>query len=157
MTGDELGTTSGGRFETFDANRWFVVGRDDEGYGVWRLDDLDEDEPVERVSDDDDGYEAAAARWKILTRQTRREGGVWLDRLLVVVLVALALWVLSSSVPALQFLLEDDQSAVPFPGNPGEPMWERIIYAVSAVSFDVWIAATIAYLVVWMDRRRRST
>ena len=157
MADDEQGMTTGGRFETFDANRWFVVVRDDDGYGVWRLDDLDEDEPIERFSDDDDGYEAAAARWKTLTKQAQRESGVWLDRLRVVVLVALGLWVVASAVPALEFLLEEDAAGVSFPGDPGTPLWERILYAVSTLAFDVWIAASIAYLVLWMDRRRPST
>ena len=156
MTGGEEESSGGGRFETFDANRWFVVVRDDDGYGVWRLDDLDEDEPIERFSDDDDGYEGAAARWKSLTKQAQRERGVWLDRLRVVVLVALGLWVVASAVPALEFLLEEDAADVSFPGDPGEPLWERIVYAVSTVSFTVWIAASIAYLVLWMDRRRQG-
>jgi hypothetical protein len=34
----------GGRFETFDANERFVIVRDDEGYGVWRLDDVEDGE-----------------------------------------------------------------------------------------------------------------
>ncbi len=38
--------SSGGRFETFDANARFVVVRDDQGYGVWRLEELDEGEPI---------------------------------------------------------------------------------------------------------------
>ena len=45
---------SGGRFETFDANARFVVVRDDQGYGVWRLDDR-LTAIIERFSDDDRG------------------------------------------------------------------------------------------------------
>ena len=137
-------------------NRWFVVVRDDVGYGVWRMEDLVDGEPIERFSDDDDGYGAAAARWKDLSKRDQQERGVWLDRLLVVVLVGLGLWIISSAIPAVQLLLEED-GGVSFPGSPNEPLWERIAYVVSALSFDVWIAAAIAYLVLWMDRRRRTS
>jgi hypothetical protein len=54
--------SSGGRFETFDANERFVVVRDDEGYAVWRMEDLGEGEPLERFTDDDVGYEARLQR-----------------------------------------------------------------------------------------------
>jgi hypothetical protein len=68
----QLSGSSGGRFEVFDANARFIVIRDEEGYGVWRLDDLEEGEPMERFADDDEGYEGAAERWKALTKADRR-------------------------------------------------------------------------------------
>ena len=67
LEGVNVSESSGGRFETFDANERFVIVRDDEGYGVWRLDDLEDGEPIERFSDDERGYEAAASRWKELS------------------------------------------------------------------------------------------
>ena len=53
-------TPPAGRFETFDANPRFVVVRDDDGYGVWRLEELGEGEPIQRFADDDAGYELAS-------------------------------------------------------------------------------------------------
>jgi hypothetical protein len=41
---------SGGRFETFDGNDRFVVVRDDDGYAVWRLEELGEGDPIERFT-----------------------------------------------------------------------------------------------------------
>ena len=41
--------------------------RDDQGYGVWRLDDLDDGDPIERFSDDDTGYQLASDTWAALT------------------------------------------------------------------------------------------
>jgi hypothetical protein len=59
------------RFETFDANDRFVVVRDDVGYGVWKIEELEDGDPIERFANDDAGYELAAARWKQLTREER--------------------------------------------------------------------------------------
>jgi hypothetical protein len=86
----------GGRFETFDANARFVVVRDDVGYGVWRLEELEDGDPVERFSDDERGYEAAASRWRELTAGARRD--VWLGVLKWVVFVSAGVWVLSGAL-----------------------------------------------------------
>lgn len=94
-----MGGSPGGRFETFDANTGFVVVRDDEGYGVWRFDDLEDGEPIERFSDDESGYEAAASRWKQISAGARRV--VWLGRLKWVVLVSAVMWALSGALTGL--------------------------------------------------------
>lgn len=91
---------TGGRFETFDANQRFAVARDAEGYGVWRLDE--EGDPLERFSDDDRGYRAAAARWKVLTANARRDG--WLRRLVWIVVAGAVVWVVSSALSSLLYL-----------------------------------------------------
>jgi hypothetical protein len=144
---------SDGRFETFDANEHYVVVRDDEGYGVWRMEDLEEGDPVARFRDTDDGYEAAVDTWRVLTRRQRQERGVWLDRLRNTVLVALAVWVLTSAIPIVLMLFDEDSNGF-FGGDPGEPLFERILYVASSIAFDFWIGAAIAYVIVWMDRRR---
>ena len=87
-----------GRFEVFDANARFVVIRDEEGYGVWRLDDLAEGEPIERFPDDDEGYERAADRWRELTKAERRDRDRWLPWIKRLVLVSAVLWALSGAV-----------------------------------------------------------
>ena len=70
---------SEGRFETFDANDRFVVIRDEIRYGVWRLEDLGEGEPIRRFTDDDPGYELAADMWHALTLEDRRRRSPWLS------------------------------------------------------------------------------
>lgn len=40
----------GGRFETLDANARFAMVHDDQGYSVWRLEDLEEGDLVERFA-----------------------------------------------------------------------------------------------------------
>jgi hypothetical protein len=92
---------SGGRFEVFDANARFVVIRDEEGYGVWRLDDLEEGEPIERFPDDDEGYDRAAERWRELTKADRRDRDRWLPRIKWVVLVSAVVWALSGALTAV--------------------------------------------------------
>jgi hypothetical protein len=144
---------TGFRLETFDANERFVVVRDDEGYGVWRLDDLEDGEPIERFTDDDEGYEAAARRWKELTREVR-DPMRWLDRLRIAILGGLALWVVTSAIPSVELLFEERGG--PFGAGPEESGFDRIVYAISAISFDAWIAGAIAYVILWMDARRRG-
>ena len=82
-------------------NQRFVVVRDDEGYGVWRLEELDEGEPIERFSDDERGYEAATSRWGELTADARR--AVWLGRLKWVVLVSAVIWTVSGVMTGLLY------------------------------------------------------
>jgi hypothetical protein len=86
---------SGDRLETFDVNERFVVVRDDDGYGVWGLDDLEDGLPVERFPEIDEGFEAAAGRWKELTRQDPRHRNQWLPWLKWIVLISAVAWALS--------------------------------------------------------------
>ena len=141
----------GGRFETFDANEWFVVVRDDEGYALWRLEELGEGEPIERFTDDDEGYESAALRWKELTRAERRQSGRWLVPLRVVILVSLGTWVATSALALAISTYGEDNF---FPGDPSARGLPQTIYLLSSLSFDVWIAATIAYVILWLELRR---
>lgn len=143
--------SSRGRFETFDVNERFVVVRDDDGYALWRLAELGEGEPIHRFADDNDGYELAAARWRELTRAERRQGGVWLGRLRIVILVALVAWVTSSAIALVISLYGGDDF---FPGDPSADGLARTTSLLSSLSFDVWIAATIAYVILWLERRR---
>jgi len=97
-----LSESPGGRFETFDANARFVVVRDHEGYGVWRMEDLEEGDPLERFADDDRAYGSAVTRWKELTAVARRE--TWLGRLVWLTVGAAVLWVVSSTVSGLLYV-----------------------------------------------------
>ena len=92
-----------GRFDAFDANGRFVVIRDEEGYGVWRLDDLEAGEPIERLGDDDEGYERAAERWKELTRGDRRGRDGWLPRIKWIVVVSAVVWALLGALSGVLF------------------------------------------------------
>jgi hypothetical protein len=67
---------SGDRFETFDVNRWFVVARDDEGFAVWRLEELGEGEPIGRFADDDRGYDLGRLRSGRSSRRRTAASGV---------------------------------------------------------------------------------
>ena len=134
-------------------NEWFVVVRDDDGYAVWRMEELGEGGPIERFADDDDGYQSAAAIWKELTKERRRQRGPWLRLLTIVTLVALATWVTSSAIALAISIYGGDGF---FPGDPGAEGFPQIMYLLSALTFDVWIAATIAYVVLWLEDRRRS-
>ena len=138
-----------GRFETFDANERFVVVRDDEGYGIWRLEDLVDGEPLERFPDDDAGYEAAVQRWNEVSRADRRSRSPWLRWLKVAVIVSVVISVVSSVVFTISQLASNPFSA----NQPADVQyWSAVI---SQTAFQVTIALAAAYVVVWLDSRRR--
>jgi hypothetical protein len=151
--------SSGGRFETFDANLRFAVVRDEDGYAVWRLEEMGEGEPIERFSDDDEGYEAAGAAWKQLTKQDIRDRGVWLGRLRLTALVGLALWVLTYGLTSVLnvFLYLRRESSFAFGDDPLEDgTFEVWLGAVSSVVFAIWVAALLSYVLLWLERRRQD-
>lgn len=140
---------SGGRFETFDANARFVVVRDDQGYGVWRLDDLDDGDPIERFSDDDRGFRAAAARWKELTANARRDR--WLRMLVWVVVAAAVTWVVSSAVSSLLYL---QVGATLFEGTGIFDTLVRWSQLISLVAQPLTLGGSAVYVVFWLQNRR---
>ncbi len=141
------GRSGGGRFETFDVNQRFVVVRDDEGYGVWLLEELDEGEPIERFSDDERGYEAATSRYRVLTADARR--AVWLARLKWVVLVSAVVWTLSG---ALTGLLLFEVSSFDQRGLFQELFrWGQV---ANATAQPLTLGGFAVYVVLWLENRR---
>jgi hypothetical protein len=143
------GIPSGGRFEAFDANERFVVIRDEQGYGIWRLDDLEEGDPIERFPDNDEGYERAAVRWRELTRADRRDRDRWLPRIKWVVLVSAVVWALSGALSALLFFEVSDLNQ----GGLFQTLarWAQIAN-FAAQPFTIGGAAV--YVVLWLEGRR---
>ena len=139
----------GGRFETFDANERFVIVRDDVGYGVWRMDDLEGGKPIERFSDDERGYEAAASQWKKLTVGARRD--VWMRRLRWVVMVSAFIWVLSSGISALLYL---QVGATLFEGTGLFDTLVRWSQLISLVAQPLTLGGFAVYVVFWLENRR---
>ena len=141
--------SSGRRFEVFDSNRRFVVVRDDEGYGIWRLDDLEEGEPIERFTDDDDGYERAAERWKQLTRADRRGHERLLPRIKWVVLVSAVVWALAGAVSAILFFQVSNLGQRGFFETLAR--WAQI---TTFAAQPLTIGGTAVYVVLWLEGRR---
>jgi len=137
----------GGRFETFDANARFVVVRDDEGYGIWRLEELGDGEPIARFADDDDGYEAAASRWKELSAGARRD--VWLGMLKWVVVVSAGVWVLSGALTsALLFEVSSLEQRGLFQTLF---RWGQI---ATSTAQPLTLGGFAVYVVLWLENRR---
>ncbi|HWL90639.1 MAG TPA: hypothetical protein VNP90_04680 [Actinomycetota bacterium] len=138
----------GGRFETFDVNERFVVVRDDDGYGVWRLEELDEGEPIERFADDERGYEAARSRYRELTTDARRV--VWLGRLKWVVLVSAVVWTVSG---ALTGVLLFEVSSFEQQGLFQELFrWSQV---VNVTAQPATLGGFALYVIIWLENRRR--
>ena len=142
---------SGGRFETFDANARFVVVRDDEGYGIWRLEELVEGDPIERFPDTDEGYEEAATRWKELTKQGRREWIPWLPRLKWVVIVSAILWALSA---ALSGVLVFQVGDISFDGGGVFDELFRWAQIVNGIAQPMTVGTFAVYVILWLEARR---
>jgi hypothetical protein len=138
----------GGRFETFDANARFVVVRDDEGYGVWRFEDLEEGGPLERFADDDRGYGATVTRWKELTAVARRES--WLGKLTWLTVVGAAVWVVSSAVSMLLYL-QVSQSF--FEGTGVFDTLVRWSQFTTSVAQPLTLGALAVFVVFWLQNR----
>ena len=142
----------GARFETFDANARFVVIRDDEGYSVWRLEDLGEGEPIQRFADDDTGYQLAADMWAGLTREDRRRRSPWLSGVKWVVIVSAVLWAAASIASTSFFYLNEfDAFRDGFAELSG---FYGVLEVVSAVGYSFTVGGTAVYLVLWLDLRR---
>jgi hypothetical protein len=145
-------TPSGGRFETFDANERFVVVRDDDGYSVWRLEDLGEGEPIQRFADDDSGYELAADMWSALTHEDRRRRSPWLPVLKWVVITSAVLWAGASIFSStILYLNQADAFRGGFRDFSG---FFQVMEVVSAIGYSITLGATASYVVLWLDARR---
>jgi hypothetical protein len=138
------------RFETFDANDRFVVVRDDDGYAVWRLEDLEDGDALDRFDDTDAGYEAASGRWRDLTKEDRRRRAPWLRWIMWIVLVSAALWAVSSAVSAVLFF---QVSGV----LDGQGIFETLVrwsQLVSVVATSTTVGGFAVYAVLWLESRR---
>ena len=141
-------TPPAGRFETFDANLRYTVVRDEEGYGVWHLDDLEDGAPVERFSDDDRGYHAATARWRELSAIGRREA--WLRWLTWLVVAAAAVWVISSAISALLYLQVGSSF---FEGSGMFDTLVRWSQLTTLVAQPLTLGALSVFVVFWLQNR----
>jgi hypothetical protein len=125
---------------------WFEM---NEGYGVWPMDDLEDSQPIERFSDDDVGYEAAAARWKEQTKEQRHQQ--WLPRLKWVVIVSAIVWVISGAISAAVFFAPPGTDF----GGPGlHDTFFRWSQLMSSVAMPLTAGGFAIYAVIWLEARR---
>lgn len=145
-----MSEASGGRFETFDANARFVVVRDDEGYAIWRLDELVEGDPIERFPDTDEGYEEAATRWRELTKHGRRELNRWLPWVKWFVLVSALTWTVTAAVFAVLL----PQVNFSFDGRGLFQTLSRWAQIAQLVAQPATLGGFAVYVVLWLEGRR---
>jgi hypothetical protein len=141
-----------GRFDTYDANKRFVVIRDDEGYGVWRLEDLGEGEPIQRFADDDGGYQLASDMWAALTREDRRRRSPWLSPLKWVVILSAILWASASILSSTIFYLNEFDAFRD--GFQDFSALYQVLEVVSTIGYSLLLGATGIYVVLWLEARR---
>jgi hypothetical protein len=133
-------------------NERFVVVRDDDGYGVWGLDDLEDGLPVERFPEIDEGFEAAAGRWKELTRQDPRHRNQWLPWLKWIVLISAVAWALSGVLAACcsSRSVQPSTSEVSFKSSSDGHK------VVNSAAYPLTLGGFAAYVVLWLDSRRQG-
>jgi hypothetical protein len=146
---------SDGRFETFDANDRFVVIRDEIGYGVWRLEDLGEGEPIRRFTDDDPGYELASDMWHALTLEDRRRRSPWLSVLKWTVIASGILWAGASIISTSIFYLNQFEAFQDGFRDLGSSTFYQVMEVISTVGYSFTVGGTAIYVVLWLDSRRR--
>ena len=148
------GVPSGRWSKGSSTNSGFVVGRDDVGYGVWRFEDIDTGEPLERFSDDDEAYEAAPQeRWRQLSRadrRVRRPPIEWVKRGFI---ASATLWIVGRFL-ILNAVFLVDVLFGPIRTFP-ESRFERLVDVVGLVGVRLMLALGGIYVVMWLDSRRQ--
>jgi hypothetical protein len=123
-----------------------------DGYSVWRLEDLGEGEPIQRFADDDSGYELAADMWSALTHEDRRRRSPWLPVLKWVVITSAVLWAGASIFSStILYLNQADAFRSGFRDFSG---FFQVMEVVSAIGYSITLGATASYVVLWLDARR---
>jgi hypothetical protein len=144
MNGD-LGNQAGSRaFEYLAGNRRYVVGRDDEGYGVWPAGE-ETDEALERFPDDDAGSEAAFDRFVVLTRRGRIPRV--LSVLFVVAVIDGLIWCLIGAYQTWRSVEGFDFA------SEGERSFSRVLDTLSTLAYPVFVVSVGMFILLWLWSR----
>ena len=134
-------------FEVVDSNRHFMLGRDEDGYTIWRT-GADDTEPIRTFPVTDQGSEEAFAAYQQLTRSARSWALTLAKWIAIVGAVA---WALSGIALAAVYLGFDENG----PGSfTGLVKWAQV---GQSAAYPIAVGASFVYIVLWLDRRRAPT
>jgi hypothetical protein len=135
-------------FEVVDSNRHFMLGRDEDGYAIWRT-DADDTEPIRTFPVGDQGSEDALATYQRLSRGARS----WpLTAARWIAIVSAVAWALSGIGLAIVYG-GFDQNEV-FSSLAG---WIRWIQVLQSAAYPLTVGAGVVYGVLWLDGRKGPT
>lgn len=135
----------GPSFEVVDSNRHFMLGRDEDGYTIWRT-DADDTEPVRTFPAGDQGSEEAFATYQRKSKAARS----WpLTAAKWTAIVAAVAWALSGITSAI-VLAGFDQNEI----YQSLSSWIRWIQVLQSAAYPLTVGAGIVYVVLWLDARK---
>lgn len=134
-------------FEIIESNRWFILGRDDEGYSIWPADNAD-DAPICSFPSSDKGAEDAFDTFSVLTRA--RRGSLVPFALLTGAAVAGAVWFLASVYSAFKTIVD------PTVESEAEQRVIQWVYAISQTAYPAFVVLAGLFIMVWLHRRERA-
>jgi hypothetical protein len=138
MNKDE--TTPEEAFEVIDSNRWLILSRDDEGYAIWPVDNVDDD-PIRSFPPTDEGAEDAYETFVALS-QARRGSLVPLAMLMVAAIAGIA-WLAATTYIAIAGLSAFDDR------------YQSWVYTTSQVGYPAFLVSSGLFVMTWMYRRER--
>lgn len=138
-------------FETVETSRWFILGRDDEGYGIWPVGD-DQEGPLQRYPWTDEGLDLGRSAFRQLSSAARL--GRLPVRLRNLVVVAVVAWVVVGFVQFFEYVREVMGSRVPGSGLISIGFgWATVIGLLGDPIGRIAIGGTLV-LVAWLAERR---
>lgn len=124
----------------------YVLAQDEAGWGVWKIDSLDE--PLVRYGDGDDAYQQSSDFFQELERRHCAESGQWLPALRVVALIAGIVWVVARTYYAVRTAGIGDNF------NTTDLFDQlRWIQAIDDIAYAIFLFAAVAYVILWLRRR----
>ena len=135
-------------FTVLASNRWFIVGEDEEGYGIWSVSD-EGDVPLRRFPSTDEGSESVFDEFASMSSARRRSplrgALLWMAGLSGLI------WVLSNGYVSIQAALGSA-----FTSGSGEAVF-RWLGQISATAYPVFVVSAGLYVMLWLSSRDTST
>ena len=143
-----------GRFEILDSNARYLLGQDDEGFGIWRMQE-EGDDPVARFAATDEGEQQA---WDAFNRLSRPSiENRLIDPLIVALLTGLVGWFVTGAIGGFATMLNSDRYySDPFIGTQGPAGWVHSVNFVGGLSFRLAICSLAALAGLWLTRQLRA-
>ena len=133
-------------FKVLASNRWFIVGEDDEGYGIWSVTD-EGDAPLRRFPPTDEGSEEAFDEFTSMSRARRRSP--LQGALLWAAAISGLIWVLSNGYVAIALALDIGSG---FGGGLDSALYEWLSQ-ISQTAYPVFAVSAGLYVLLWLSSR----
>jgi len=129
-----------------EQGRRYVLARDAAGWGVWRIDSLDE--ALVRYGEGDDAYQQASDFFHELERRHRAESGQWLSVLRILALIAGIVWI------TVRAYYEIRTASVGGSFNSTD-LFDQLRWAqtIDDIAYSIFLFAAVAYTILWLRRR----